>query len=359
MGLAPLLSTSPEGDIATAEERASGGAAIDEERSRRWAPLAAALWVAGFIVLWCAFYAFNRAVPYVANGSDIVKLTKKEYEAAGDAFPRGFTGTKLAVFGNSKVLSGFIPDQFDALAANDHVALYSFNSGLPAQSMFLHEFKSMVEDGPAPDVVLLTIPWQPAPSGNPIFTLPAGDNEIADTVFPFRLLARNLSRFVADSARFGGPANLYRREKAESERMLHARGYYFIRGQMSYGDSLPANYTLPTDDPSHVELRKADFHSPELKELNEIIQSRNIRCFYVPTHLRSTEAAPAPAVDAQFATELAQNSTCRAVGPDYITYSPTLYTDDEHLNEQGAKLYTKAIYDLISPYLREQPNALQ
>src|SRR5579863_10469470 len=178
MGLAPLLGTSPELDTEIAEQladrkaaRASAGGGIGRKTG-------ALLSLLGFLVLWTGFLAFSRAVPYVANGSDIVKVTKKNYMMAGDAFPRSFAGTKLAVFGNSKVLSGFIPDRFDSLAAQDRLPVYSFNSGLPAQSEFVHELEMMAGEGAAPDVILLTIPWRPTPKSNSLFTLPADDNEI-------------------------------------------------------------------------------------------------------------------------------------------------------------------------------------
>jgi hypothetical protein len=360
MGLAPLLGTTPELDTEIAEEHAHLAHARSSSRRGIGMKTGAALSVLGFLLLWCGFFAFSRAVPYVANGSDIVKVTKKNLIAQGKAFPRSYTGTKLAVFGNSKVLSGFVPDRFDSLAASDQLPVYSFNAGLPAQSEFVHELGQMADKGAVPDVVLLTIPWRPTPRGNPLFTLPADDNAIADTVFPFRLLVRNLARFVADSARYGGPASLYRREKAEADSVLSTRGYYFIKGQIGFtGDSLPANYSLPTDDPTHVAMREADFSSAELAQINRIVEQHKIRCFYVPGHLRTTEAAPAPPVDTQFATGLAQRSPCRAIGPDYFTYSPLLYSDEAHLNQQGAQVYTQDIYRLISPYLKEGPNALQ
>lgn len=360
MGLIPLLRSSPELGSAIADERAESSTAPVVLRRSAGAKTGVALSVIGFLVLWCAFFAFNRAVPYVANGSDIVKITKKKIEMDGNTFPSSFGGTKLAVFGNSKVLAGFIPDEFDSLAARDKLSIYSFNSGLPAQSEFVRELEWVAERGPAPDVILLTIPWQPSQKGNPFFTLPADDNEIADKLFPFRLLARNLARFAADCKRFGGPAILYLREKAESEKMLNARGYYFIKGQSNFaGNSLPVDYTLPTDDPTRVAGRPADFSSMELDRLNRIIEQHHIRCFFVPIYLRSNEAAPAPATNPQFAAMLAQHSSCRAIGPDYFTYSPVLFSDDSHLNDEGATLYTEDIYKLISPYLRRAPDALQ
>ncbi len=359
MGLAPLLRSLPELESATAAESADREATRAELRRRAGPLIVSALSVTGFLVLWCVFLAFDRAVPYVANGSDIVKLTKKNFELQGEALPSSFEGARLAIFGNSKVLSGFIPDEFDSLSAKDGISVYSFNSGFPAQSEFVYELGIMADRGAAPDVILLTIPWQPRPEGNRLFTLPANDNQIADVVFPFRMLARNLARFAANSVRFGGPVNLYRYERAEAEKMLRARGYYFVRGQSKFGDSLPANYTLPTDDSTHVAAREADFASADLWRLNSIVERHHMRCFFVPVHLRSTEAAPAPPVDKQFSAMLALHSPCRDVGPDYLTYSPVLYSDEEHLNQQGAQIYTRQIYNLIAPYLREGGHALQ
>jgi hypothetical protein len=329
---------------------------LDLEQAERRRPLGAmrgaALSILGFAALWLVFFAFNRCFPYVANGSDIVKLTKKELIRDGKSFPAAASGTKLAIFGDSKVLAGFMPDEFDALAAHDRISVYSYNAGLPAQSEFVKEFAQMADSGAAPDVVLLTIPWQPTPGGVPFFSLPEDDNKIADTLFPFRLLSRNLARFAADAARHGGPLNLYRREKAESDKMLEARGYYYITSLSQFKDNrLPADYTLPTDDPTHVAERKADFASTDLTRLDSVLEKHHIRCYYVPSHLRTTEAAAAPAIDAGFAAMLEQHSSCRAVGPDYFSYSPTFYIDEAHLNEDGARLYTRDLYNLVAPLL--------
>jgi hypothetical protein len=314
----------------------------------------AALKFAGFAFIWLGFFALNRATPYIGVGSDVATLKKKNYESEGNTFPRAFSGTKLAVFGNSKALSGFIPDEFDSLAAREDLKVYSFNSGFPGQSEFVDELALMTKRGAAPNVVLLTIPWQPKPRGISLFNLPIDDHKLADEIFPFRLFIRNLVRFLVKSSSSGGPAKLYRKDEIEAETVLRARGYYFIKDLSKFpGDQLPAKYSLPSDDPAHVAQRPADFNSGQLDQLNSALEAHNIRCFYVPVFLRSAEAAPAPAIDMEFASALATHSTCRVLGPDYFTYPNSYYSDEAHLNPQGAKVYTEDIYKLVAPYLRK------
>jgi hypothetical protein len=67
--------------------------------------------------------------------------------------------------------------------------------------------------------------------------------------------------------------------------------------------------------------------------------------------MRSTEAAPAPPTDTDFALQLERHTRCRALGPDYFSYSPVLYSDDIHLNPDGAKVYTGDLYRLVAPHL--------
>jgi hypothetical protein len=316
-------------------------------------PKSAVLILVGFVLLWLVFFALNRATPYIGVGSDVATLRKKNYELEGKTFPGSFVGVKLAVFGNSKVLSGFVPDDFDALAARDRIPVYSFNSGFPAQSEFVDELAAMTEHGVAPDVVLLTIPWQPKPKSISIFKLSSDDHQLADEIFPFRLFVRNLARFIVKSHNSGGMANLYRKDEIEAEKVIQARGYYFIKDLSKYpGDRLPPDYTLASDDPAHVAQRQADFDSAQLDQLNSALEKHKVRCFYIPVHLRSTEAAPAPAIDNEFASLLATHSSCRVLGPDYISYPNSLYSDEAHLNPEGARQYTEDIYKLVAPYLR-------
>jgi hypothetical protein len=321
-------------------------------------PKSALILLAGFLILWCAFFGLYSATPYLRNASDVVKFAKQKYVSGGEAFPESATATKIAVFGNSKVLSGFIPDEFDRLASRDGNRTYSYNAGFPSQSEseFIDELETMTDRGVSPDIVLLAYTWESKPRHLSPFKLSSDDNHLANAIFPFRFFARNLSRFAVSSKRFGGLRAFYLKTKAASDRVLRSRGYYFIEELSQFPNNrLPSTYTLPSDHPNAVTPRNPDFNSAELDRLNRVIEKHHIRCLFIPEHARSTAAAPASSNDAEFAGSLAQHSTCRTLGPDYFSYSPVLYSDDLHLNPEGARGYTEDLYKLVSPYLLRRP----
>jgi hypothetical protein len=315
----------------------------------------ALLFALGFGFLWLACFELYRATPYLRSSSDVIKHAKQQYVLDGDAFPAPDSQLNVAVFGDSKVLSGLIPAEFDRLAQHDSLEVYSYNSGYPAQSEseFIDELETMTEHGNPPNVVLLVFRWPDKARRFSAFHLSADDNQIADRVFPFRLMARNVARFIASSGRFGGPVAFYRKSRTAADQVLRDRGYYFIKELSLFaGDRLPADYSLPSDKPNAVLERKVNFESAELDRLNGIVEQHKISCFFVPTHHRSNEAAPAPADQAEFARQLAEDSPCRVLGPDYFSYPLAFYSDWAHLNPEGAKHYTRDLYDLSAPYLK-------
>jgi hypothetical protein len=161
------------------------------------------LFLLGFLVL-CAFFdGLQRAFPYLATGSEVVFQAKLRDEARGAVFPIKTSGTKVIVFGNSSILAGLVSKHFDELARADGLETYTYNSGFPGHVEFVPQLKAMVDTGNAPDVVLLTKAWQPKRSGG-IFKLPFADQELANTIFPFRNLIRDAASFAFTSRERGG-----------------------------------------------------------------------------------------------------------------------------------------------------------
>jgi hypothetical protein len=109
-------------------------------------------------VLWAAFYGLYRALPYVKNGSDVVFSAKLRYEHEGQVFRADSGKTRVLIFGNSKILAGFLPAKFDELSGAS-----SFNSGFPGSDLLLPPLKAMCERGQAPNILLLTLAWDPDP----------------------------------------------------------------------------------------------------------------------------------------------------------------------------------------------------
>jgi hypothetical protein len=310
------------------------------------------LWLAiaahcmAFALLWAGCLGMFHQFPYVASGAEVIYHAKIQIETNGVVFPKTIPGGKLIIFGNSRVLAGFVPEYFDRLARDGGLPYVSFNSGFPARAEFVPELASMVRRGQIPDVVLLTQPWR---ASSTFFKFAFTDFELAEKAFPFRHMIRDTSGFLANARHRGGLAQSYLLPQEKARQMLADRGYYFIAEQSHFpADSLPPGLRFPADTPNETIPRTADPASQELRDLNRILDRHHIRCFYVPDYFRIGAAAPAAAYDQKFEDLLLRNSSCRLLGPDYFSYPNEYFSDAMHLNPKGALAYTADIHRLLA-----------
>ena len=323
--------------------------AVPAQNGRRSMRLMAA-YAFGFAALWLVFYGLFILFPYLSEGANVVYRSKLQQELRGTVFPENRSNKRVLIFGNSKVLAGFVPDEFDKLAAANKLDYYSYNSGYPARSAFVPQLREMVKrETGKPDILLLTLPWESTSDCFSIFHPPLNDHDIAEAVFPFRYLVRDFFSFLVTSRQHGGPLTFYRESGANVAKMLTDRGYYFVYEQSHYPhDSLPDDFHLPTDQPTMPLMRTADSESAQLKELNRIIAENHVRCYFVPQYMREGEYALAPERDQAFADLLRIHSSCKLLGPDYFLYPNRLFSDRAHLNHVGAEIYTHSIYNLVA-----------
>ncbi len=303
-----------------------------------------------FTGLWAAFFGLYRGLPYVKNGSDVVFNAKLRWEQEGQIFPADPATKRVLIFGNSKILAGFLPARFDQLSGAS-----SFNSGFPGSDLLIPPLTAMCARGQAPNVLLLTLPWNPDPPRLGIFRFIADDHAVVDHLFPFRNFLRDLTAFLLSAPSHGG-VRAYYRESEENERAVIAeRGYHLITEQSRFaGGRLPDGFHLASDQPGQIMPRTAPLESTQLDQLNQLLRQYHIDCYYVPYYLREGEAAPA-AYDTRFADVLEQTTTCKLLGPDYFLYPNRYFADQTHLNEGGARMYTEALFQL----LKENTHALQ
>jgi hypothetical protein len=295
-----------------------------------------------FAVLWAAFYGSYRAFPYVKNGSDVVFSAKLRFEHEGQVFPADSQKTRLLIFGNSKILAGFLPSRFDELSG-----VSSFNSGFPGSDLFLPPLKAMCARGQAPNILLLTLPWGTDPPRRGIFHFIPDDHAVIDFLFPFRNFARDLTAFLLSAPSHGGVRPYYRESEENESAVIAERGYHLITEQSHFpGGRLPDDFHLASDQPGMVIRRNAPVASTQVEQLDQLLQQYHIRCYYVPYYLREGEAAPSN-YDAGFAAVLEQTSTCQLLGPDYFLYPNRYFADQTHLNKHGARIYTEALFGLL------------
>ena len=110
------------------------------------------------LITYAALWGLARRIPYAQEPGYLVTATKRNAARR----PGLFQGAKLrrAIFGDSRILSGFIPATFDsALHRAGYASVESYNYGLPGESAFLADMDGMIADGNAPNLILLTDAW--------------------------------------------------------------------------------------------------------------------------------------------------------------------------------------------------------
>jgi hypothetical protein len=309
-----------------------------------------------FALAWAVLYGLWRGLPYLKNGSDVVFNAKLQWEHQGQIFPADPAVTRVLIFGNSKILAGFIPAWFDQMSSAGHLHVSSFNSGFPGSDLFLLPLQALCARGQAPNVLLMTLPWSRDPRPRGIFHLIPDDHAVIDGLFPFRNFLRDLTAFLLAAPSHGGVTSYYRESEQNERDVIAERGYHLITEQSHFaGGRLPDDFHLDSDQATRRLPRIAPSQSTQIAQLNQLIRQYHIDCYFVPFYLRDGEAAPAEARDEAFAAQVEQATPCKLLGPDYYLYPNRLFADQTHLNQVGARVYTEALFQL----LKDRTHALQ
>jgi hypothetical protein len=303
------------------------------------------------LVVWLGFYVLAQRYPYVMVGSAAVYNAK---EAAIDdaTLLDSSKQHRIIIFGNSKVLSGFIPELFDSNIPD----CSSYNLGLPATDHFIPELEKLLARGERPTEILVTIPWaDPVVHRNTFFHFPDDDAAILAQAFPFRTWVHDSFILLYRSPQFGGVREAYTQAQQSIERMNGDRGYYFIAGESHFpNNELPSDFQLDSDQPQTVELRKLETTSASFHRLNELAVQYHFKVLVVPSYRRPGELAPAPPMNSSAAASLRPFDHFKVLGPDYYIFDRQYFSDILHLNPSGARQYTGSLAGLVVRDLQGQ-----
>lgn len=296
-----------------------------------------------FALTWILLDICYETLPMIRPGADVVLDAKLKVLAKSPLFlPED--RYRVLVFGNSKTLAGFKPDEFDQAFGDRHVR--SYNLGLPGDARFLPILKTALDAGNVPTHVFLTLPWDDKPKPSLLDRL-RDEETVLYTLIPFRDLPRDIVVFAAAS-------HLHFKQKydeavQERDKMLANRGWYYIKGQSYFpsGD-LPEGYSLPTDRPDQFLARDVPKTSYMLDELTTLARHYRFQVVLIPGNTRRHAAAPAPRIDEARSIEISGNSGFHIIGPDYWLYPPAQYSDPVHMNPQGATAYTRDLAQLVA-----------
>jgi hypothetical protein len=305
-----------------------------------------------FALIWLCLYEVQQKFPYIQTGSDVIFQIKLRREHTPHLFQKPDVAGVL-FFGNSKALSGFIPDEFDAAMEGAGRATESYNLGLPAYSFFVDRLESILAAGNVPKYILITAPWSPDPERADLFHFIRHDSQTMNELFPFHLMARDVMMAAIASMRSRGSLNYYASNRAIVERMIADRGYFFIFESSTFPhNQLPANFRTPLDRPQQVAEREATTHDREFQKLNRLLESYHVTCLIVPLYFRFGQVAQPPPENQRLQAELASYPAFKLLGPDYVLLDNRYFSDAEHLNPDGARLYTRYLAGLVAPSMR-------
>ena len=323
------------------------GAAANHRGELKRVALKGALLTSLFVGLWIGFRAVSVTLPYVQPGAKIIYDAKLGVIGRTALFPRD-AQVRVAAFGNSRILSGFLPARFDAAVGH---GCASFNFGLPDSEHFVAELERLIQNGDVPTHILIQTAWS-SEDARSFSQWLKQDRVIINQVFPFRTLPRDLVVFGFLSRRRGGPQAFYRESGAIAEQVIRARGYYFIEGQSHYsGHRLPDDFSLPIDTPTVYKARPVATSGPLFEQLLRLVRLRDIQVLLIPDHFRSHAFREPPSINTDVMQALAAYPHLRQLGPDYVLFENRLFADAVHLNPEGAERYTDLLAELFKAHL--------
>ena len=175
------------------------------------------------------------------------------------------------------------------------------------------------------------------------------NKEMVRLMFPFKDYIRDFIVFAFDARGPLGFVRQYRSNVAQIRKVVTDQGYYFIKSQSHYpNDSLPSNYSLPTDNPRSALHRTVDPKNPEFQRLVALANEYRFQVVLFPVAYRVGEYAAPDPDEAGLMKALAPYDRIHVAGPAYILMPPSLFSDPIHLNQTGAAQYTTAIAKLYS-----------
>ena len=102
------------------------------------------------IVLGIAFYiglfTIHKMFPYIGIGSNILTNEKLHLINTESIFPPN-AKRRLVIFGDSRILSGFVPALFDELSGG---TIYSYNLAIPDNERFIPLMRNIISKNQIP-----------------------------------------------------------------------------------------------------------------------------------------------------------------------------------------------------------------
>lgn len=289
--------------------------------------------------LWSLFMLVHVFFPYLRAGHILIYQAKQAHVRENPLF-HSAARHKILVFGNSRMLAGFVPSCFDSQPGADSE---SYNLAYPEANLLLGELEAALAAGSRPTDVFITLPWRERDT-----TWMPRDETVVETLFPFRRLMRNAALFYLRSGRRGGMRQFYAFARDSVQDMLDSKGYYFVEGQSHFANhQLPPDFCLASDTPETIHTREFRRDNETFEQLCRLGEQYGIHYYIIPVGAREGQWAVPPSQNAKTRDAFASTSGFTVLGPDYFLLPNREFSDPIHLNPHGAQVYTKMVYDLF------------
>lgn len=304
-------------------------------------------------IIWLLFQWTWVSFPYIRNGTRCIIDAKRYRMVPSPMFAETPAGVaRLLVFGDSRALCSFIPDQFDRLAGGK---VSSFNLGLPGEKEFMPLLEGAIRAGNIPTHVFLFVSWKDKDFHPTIWHWVESDRYLADLFFPFRTLPRDAVSFLLDSRHHGGVRAFYDYTRSTVEQMIRDRGFHFISGSSEFpDDTIPDDYTIWNDDTKYVETRDVVAAGQRFERIRELADKHDFNVYFVPGFARSNSRAAPPPMNKETVAALAPYPRFHVLGPDYVLYPNRYFSDPVHLNRVGADVHTRYLWDITRHVLEQK-----
>lgn len=310
----------------------------------------AALFLALLAAPGIALTWIQRSFPFIRPGYELVVDEKARMAREGGIFPAApVARPRVAVFGSSVALSGFMPRLFEELSGG---TVDAYNMGLPGSILYFDQLESLVASGQTPTHVVVTNPWggEDPPRG---LALLFNDSALRDALAPFHDTPRDFVLFALRARSAGGMNALYEDTRHVLTALRDDKGFHFIKSQSHFpNDSLPDGFRLPSDRPDEVLWRSFHNSGAPFERLVRLARAHGIKVLIVPRYLRRGEGAEPPAADTVATEQLRPYPEIEVVGPTYWLLPPAMFSDPTHTNPAGAREYTTLLWHLLADRLR-------
>ena len=297
------------------------------------------------LALWFALDAAWRALPLIRAGHRQTVGIKLDMAARSQLF-QSDAPVRLAVLGDSRVQTGFIPGLFDELSGG---RVSSFNFGLPADEPYLDLGATLSRRGPqAPTHLLVTSPW-PAGSAPSFWERLEHDAQIADQLFPFRRLGRDLLSFFDRASDHGGVVTYAKGLRGVRAQLRDERGYLVIGKGRPQSFHLPPDYREAGDLPGAVMEVDYPEQGDALSRLLQAARAAGMEVWIAPSYVREGRFGP-PGRE-RLEGGLLAAAGIRRFGPAYWRYPNRLFSDGVHTSRVGARRYTTDLFGLLEPWI--------